>query len=97
MDRDIGYLTLAKSEQIRKMLLVALSAARFGVVPEQQLIRALVSGDRALTLDQLEFDSLAWMEFCISIEDQSGQELTPEQIVGMRYFFEIEEWLHARV
>jgi hypothetical protein len=48
-------------------------------------------------LDALEFDSLAWMEFCISIELQSGQELTPAKIRDMRYFFEVEEWLRARV
>jgi len=48
-------------------------------------------------LDALEFDSLAWMEFCISVELQSGQELTPAQIGDMRYFFEIEEWLRARM
>jgi hypothetical protein len=48
-------------------------------------------------IDQLRFDSLAWMEFCISIELQSGQALTPEDIENMRYMFEIEEWLRAKL
>jgi hypothetical protein len=83
-------------EQIREMLLAALCAARYGMPPQPAIAQAVVSGDRRLTLDQLEFDSLAWMEFCISIELQSGQELTPAHIDRMRYVFEIEEWLQAR-
>ena len=48
---------------------------------------AVVIGDRSLTLGQLQFDSLAWMEFCISVEVLSGQELTPAHIDGMRLLF----------
>ena len=55
-----------------------------------------MAGGRNLTLDQLQFDSLAWMEFCISVELATGQELTPTFIDGMKCFFEIEEWLYAR-
>lgn len=88
---------LATPDQIREMLLAALGAARYGFPPGPSISQAIVAGDRGLTLDQLEFDSLAWMEFCISVELQSGQELTPAHIDGMQYFFEIEEWLHARV
>jgi hypothetical protein len=84
-------------EQIREMLVAALCAARYGKPPSPAIAQAVVAGDRGLTLDQLEFDSLAWMEFCISVEVQSGQELTPAHIDRMRYFFEIEDWLHERV
>lgn len=83
--------------QIRDMLLAALCAARYGKPPVPMVAKAVITGDRELQLDQLQFDSLAWMEFCISIELQSGQELTPAHIDGMRYFFEIEDWLHARI
>lgn len=84
------------SEPIREMLLAAVTVARYGAPPGPSITHAVVAGDRGLTLDQLEFDSLAWMEFCISVELQTGQELTPAHIDDMRYFFEIEEWLHAR-
>jgi hypothetical protein len=40
---------------------------------------------------------LAWMEFCISVELQSGQELTPADVDEMRYVFQIEQWLRARL
>jgi hypothetical protein len=56
-----------------------------------------MAGDRELTLDRLRFDSLAWMEFCISIELQSGQELTPAHVGTMRYVYEIEDWLRERL
>ena len=89
-------LSMAMTEHIRKMLLAALSAARYGDPPGPAIIQAVVAGDRSLMLDQLGFDSLAWMEFCISVELQSGQELTPAHIDGMRHFSEIEEWLRHR-
>jgi hypothetical protein len=78
-------------------LLSALKDAQHGLPPGTSITQSVVEGDRGLTLDALEFDSLAWMEFCISVELQSGHELTPAHIVDMRYFFEIEEWLRARV
>lgn len=65
------------TEQIREMLLTALNAAWYGDSFGPAITKAVVAGDRSLLLDQLEFDSLAWMEFCISVELQSGLELTP--------------------
>lgn len=44
---------------------------------------AIARGDRDLVLD-----SLAWMEFCISIELQPGAGVD---------IFEIEEWLRAKL
>jgi hypothetical protein len=84
-------------QQVRDILIAALSAARHGRPPKPAIAQAVVAGDRGLTLEQLGFDSLAWMEFCICVELRSGQELTPAHIDRMRYFFEIEEWLSARV
>jgi acyl carrier protein len=82
---------------IRKILLTAFSAAQYGIPPQPGFAQAIVSGDRGLTLDALGFDSLAWMEFCISVEMQSGLELTPGDLIDMRYMFEVEEWLGARI
>jgi acyl carrier protein len=65
--------------------------------PEPETARAVMEGSRTLTLDAFEFDSLAWMEFCIAVEEQSGLELTPGAIVDMVHFCEIENWLLARV
>jgi hypothetical protein len=83
-------------DQIREILLAAFSAARYGVPPEPAIAQAIADGNRELTIDQLKFDSLAWMEFCISVELQSGQELTPVDIEGMQFVFQIEEWLRSR-
>jgi hypothetical protein len=85
------------SDTVRDMLLVALRAGAHGVAPTPTVAEAVVAGDRNMRIDQLRFDSLAWMEFCISVELQSGQELTPEDIENMHYVFEIEEWLRARL
>jgi hypothetical protein len=85
------------SDRVRDMLLSAVSAARYGVPPGSGIAEAIIAGDRDMRLEQLRFDSLAWMEFCISVELQSGQELTPEDIANMQYVFEIEEWLCAKL
>ena len=84
-------------DKVREMLLGAVTAAHNGYQPGPAITEAITSGDRTIRIDQLKFDSLAWMEFCISVELQSGQELTPEDIAKMRYVFEIEEWLRARL
>ena len=85
------------ADPVREMLLTALCAGRYGHAPAARLTDAVVGGDRELRTDQLGFDSLAWMEFCISVELQSGQELTPEDVERMSYVYEIEEWLRARL
>ena len=84
-------------DQIRDILLAAVRAGRHGDPAEPSIVQAIAAGDRALRIDHLNFDSLAWMEFCISVELQSGQELTPVEIEGMQYVFQIEDWLRARV
>ena len=84
-------------DRVRDMLLTALCAGRHGAAPAVSVAKAVAAGDRELRTDQLGFDSLAWMEFCISVELQSGKELTPEDIENMSYVFEIEDWLRARL
>jgi acyl carrier protein len=85
------------ADRVHAILLAAIGAARYGVAPEPAIANVITSDDRTMRLDRLGFDSLAWMEFCISIELQCGQELTPADIERMRYVFEIEEWLRARL
>jgi hypothetical protein len=82
-------------DRIREMLLVAVNAGRCGAPPGPAIEEAILGGDRQLRIDQLNFDSLAWMEFCISIELQSGRELTSVDVERMRYVFQIEDWLRA--
>jgi hypothetical protein len=83
--------------RLRNILMAAMEAGKYGTPPAPAIAEAIGQGNRELTLDELKFDSLAWMEFCISVELQSGQELTPGDIDNMRYVFEIEEWLQARL
>jgi hypothetical protein len=84
------------TDKVRGILLAAVRAGRNGFPPEPSIAQAIADGSRELTIDQLKFDSLAWMEFCISVELQSGQELTPVDIDGMQYVVQIEEWLRSR-
>jgi hypothetical protein len=93
----LGVSSADSRKAIRAILLGAIKAAKYGIPPDPEVAQSVIDGDRKLTLDMFEFDSLAWMEFCIAVESQSGEELTPEDIIDMHYFFEIEEWLRARL
>ena len=84
------------SDPVRDVLIAAVEAARYGHPPALDVAEAIAAGNRELELEQLNFDSLAWMEFCISVELNSGQELTPEVVGGMTRFVEIEDWLRSR-
>ena len=84
-------------DKVRDILLSAVSAAYNGFQPPPAIAAAISTGDRTMVIGQLGFDSLAWMEFCISVELQSGQELTPDDVTKLRYVFELEEWLRARL
>jgi hypothetical protein len=84
-------------DRVRAILISALRAAANGRQPIGEIEQAIAAGDLTLPLDRLEFDSLAWMEFCISIELQSRQELMPGDIQSMSRISEIEEWLRARI
>jgi hypothetical protein len=85
------------NDRAREVLVTAVQAGKFGFPPAEEIAKAIEEGSRELTIDQLEFDSLAWMEFCISVELQSGRELTPADVEGMQFVFQIEEWLCARL
>jgi hypothetical protein len=84
-------------DKVRSILIAAVEAGRHGAALDPQTIQAITEGKPELPLAQLGFDSLAWMEFCISVELQSGQELEPDDIAGMVYLRDVEAWLRARL
>jgi hypothetical protein len=84
-------------DNVRSILIAAVEAGRHGAPLDPQTIDVITQGKPELPLAQLGFDSLAWMEFCISVELQSGQELEPDDIAGMIYLRDVEAWLRARI
>jgi acyl carrier protein len=84
------------TDRARDILMTALRAGRFGAPPEPEMASAIREGQK-LKLDELDFDSLAWMEFCISVELQSGLDLAPSDIEEMQFTSQIEDWLRARL
>jgi hypothetical protein len=83
-------------EELRKVIFSAVQAGKNGVDPETVLTESIFKESLSLTLDELALDSLGWMEFCISIETDTGQELLPSDIERMSCLSEVEEWLRAR-
>ena len=81
---------------VRSTITKAVRAGLRGRSISDDIRTALTDGDRALKTEALRFDSLAWMEFCIAIEVESGHGLTPADVGQMRHVYEIEEWLLAR-
>ena len=81
-------------DRVREIVLNAITAAKYGAPLEPSLVQA-VSTDN-LEIERLCLDSLGWMEFCISVELQCGEELTPAEIEKMHYLGQIEDWLRER-
>jgi hypothetical protein len=84
-------------DKVCSILIAAIEAGRFGASLDPQTIQTITQGKPELPLVQLGFDSLAWMEFCISVELQSGQELGPDDIAGMVCLRDVEVWLRERL
>ena len=80
---------------LRDLLQRACVAARYGSALPSSILGSIDKGDPSLTLDQLGFDSLAWMEFCIFLELETGLELTPTRIHEMSLVRDIEDWFHS--
>jgi len=85
------------NEKAFDIIFEALRAANAGVDPPGWLSDAILREDPMLTVDQLGFDSISWLEFWISVELQSGQDLTPGDIEKIQRVTEIIEWLRARL
>ena len=84
-------------DKVRSILIAAVQAGRHGAPLDPLTIQAITQGKPELPLAQLGFDSLAWMEFCISVELQSGEELGPDDIERMVYMRDVEAWLRERL
>ena len=84
-------------DRVHTIMITALWAAQNGRQPMQTIEQSILGGDLSFPLERLEFDSIAWMEFCISIELQTRQELLPAHIESMRRIADIETWLRSRI
>jgi len=71
----------------------ALEAGCFGHSLPAELDARLMNGELELPLERLGFDSLAWMEFCISVELNTGRELTPVMVTEMALLSDVAGWL----
>lgn len=78
------------------VLINAVTAARNGVPPSQRVRAALLAGGAAVRIDDLAFDSLATMEFCISVELQTGAELSPDVLFQFETMAEVALWVAAQ-
>lgn len=80
----------------KALIAAAVQAARYDAPADDALAREIESADD-VPFERLGFDSLAWMEFCISVEVNSGLELTPDDVAGMGSLSDVEAWLTARL
>lgn len=78
------------------VLLAALAAARHGTPPDAALAGRIARGDLDVALEDLRFDSLAVMEFCIAVELETGAELTPDLMAGMARLSDVAAWIAAQ-
>lgn len=87
----------AATRDHRGIVLAALEAGNFGSAIDADLAAAIRDGRGDVELAAFDFDSLGVMEFCISVELQTGLELTPTLVAEMKYVAEVEAWLRERL
>lgn len=75
------------------ILLAGVTAAQNGAPPAPNVAAAILAGGSTLRLEDLNFDSLGWMEFCISIELQTGVELTPDVLSSLETLADVAGWI----
>lgn len=85
----------ADARRSRELIWEAVQAGRYERACDPKLERAILDGED-VPFDRIDFDSLAWMEFCISVELNCGLELTPAHVEEMRSTGDVERWLVAR-
>ena len=78
------------------ILLLAVTAAENGIEPIPVRIAAIRSGGDGIRMADLDYDSLGWMEFCISVELQTGAELTPDLLGQFDTLADVAAWIAAR-
>lgn len=78
----------------RELILAAVRAGRYERAADPALEEAIRRGED-VPFDRIAFDSLGWMEFCISIELESGLELTPALVAEMRSTGDVARWIGA--
>ena len=66
--------------ELRKMVVDALTHANAVGISDHPSREAFLEGQEDISLDDLEIDSLAAMEFCIYLELNHGIEITPDEL-----------------
>jgi acyl carrier protein len=85
------------SDRARAIILTAVKAGRASGLLAPDVERAIEERQAGLRLDALGLDSLGWMEFCISVELESGLELALDDVGRMELISEIENWVRTRL
>lgn len=73
-----------KSSELRSAILSTLSASTLELV-KPSVIHAFIAGDQDIRLKQLEMDSLARMDFLVSLELEYDTVITPQDFGNLRY------------
>ena len=68
------------SAALRKMVVEALTHANAVGISDHPDRESFLEGQKDISLDDLEIDSLAAMEFCIYLELNHGVEITPDEL-----------------
>jgi acyl carrier protein len=68
----------------RKVILSALLASGISEMREQKTVEQFLRGETDIAFADLDMDSLATMELCISIEIKTGASILPEDLPHLK-------------
>jgi len=83
------------SQGMELILIEAITAGKHNFPLNDQLASAILQDANEIKLSGLNFDSLAWMEFCISIELNTGVELTPDHLEKFETLADVAAWIKS--
>ena len=86
---------LAQSNDIRKIVVEALTYANAVGIEDHPDREAFLTGQIDISLSDLEIDSLAAMEFCIYLELNCGIEITPDELEDIKSMNELTSVVSA--
>jgi hypothetical protein len=84
-------------DRARVVVLEALTSSTYGRFDDVAVGERSLDWPLCESVASLGLDSLAVMEFCISVELQSGLELTPDLLDSLGTLEEVVNWIAERI
>jgi acyl carrier protein len=89
-------MTVAVDADIRRLVVTALEESNVVALRDHAGVAGYLEGRLDVAMDELEMDSLDFMEFCIAIELSSGVSILPNDLQRLRTLANVADAIRTR-